>query len=53
MRQQYIEKMPVPLRLDAIGDDASVNSLFGFTREEADFIARYVESRKNEIREAI
>lgn len=43
--------MPVPLRSGAIGDDTSVNSLFGFTREEADFIARHIESRKNEIRE--
>ena len=48
MRQQYIEEIPCP-PIESIEDDISIYNLFGFTREEIDFIINFIEIRKNEI----
>ena len=48
MRQQYIEEIPCP-PIESIEDDISIYNLFGFTREEIDFIINFIEMRKNEI----
>ena len=48
MRQQYIEEIPCP-PIESIEDDDSIYNLFGFTKEEIDFIINFIEMRKNEI----
>ena len=48
MRQQYIEEIPCP-PIESIEDDISIYNLFGFTKEEIDFIINFIEMRKNEI----
>ena len=48
MRQQYIEEIPCP-PIESIEDDISIYNLFGFTREEIDFVINFIEIRKNEI----
>ena len=48
MRQQYIEEIPCP-PIEYIEDDRSIYSLFCFTKEEVDFIEKFIEMHKNEI----
>lgn len=48
MRQQYIEEIPCP-PIKYIEDDRSIYNLFAFTKEEVDFIEKFIEIRKNEI----
>ena len=44
MRQQYIEEIPCP-PIDSIEDDISIYNLFGFTKEEIDFIVNFIEMK--------
>lgn len=48
MRQQYIEEIPCP-PIKYIEDDRSIYNLFDFTKEEVDFVEKFIEIRKNEI----
>lgn len=47
MRQQYIEEIPCP-PIEYIEDDRSIYNLFCFTKEEVDFIEKFIEMHKNE-----
>lgn len=48
MRQQYIEDIPCP-PIEYIENDRSIYNLFCFTKEEVDFIEKFIEMHKNEI----
>lgn len=54
MRQQYIEEIPLPkLRHSNELNDESIYDMFGFTKEEIDFIKNSIKQRKEEITNTI
>ncbi|WP_281679514.1 hypothetical protein [Synergistes jonesii] len=49
MRQQYVEEIPIPARIQTINDSSDVFKAFSFTPQEINFIKESIKQRKMEI----